>query len=196
VDHTGVGDSHEFEHCVDKDELMEDGEFSFKVVSVRELEGEDYNLTSEACGPESGDEPGDIVDEEYEEATAFAGDAQCPDADMEEGAWWYSYEVAVGGEQNIYANQDMEIGTVDISDPDDKGNVMITMELDDGWRLQDVIDPVKIQGYADGDLPESRPAAGPFTTYKGDQLTVEVPAEDFAFYVIHLDVEEEVTNND
>ena len=110
-------------------------------------------------------------------------------------AWWFYYD-ATGDdvEQTIWAGQTIEVGTVEVSAEDDEGKVTITIELTGGWELQDfdddgeeVTEPVKIQGYDDDDLPASRPAAGLFTTYKGDELVVTVPS--FSYYAIHLDVQ-------
>ncbi|MDD2353379.1 MAG: hypothetical protein PHX56_07500 [Atribacterota bacterium] len=46
-------------------------------------------------------------------------------------------------------------------------------------------EPVKIQVY--DAVPDKRPAAGKFSTYKGEELTVIVPCNNF--YVIHLDLQ-------
>jgi hypothetical protein len=99
-------------------------------------------------------------------------------------AWWYYYDTSVGGEQTIWAGQTINVGTVTVSDADAAGNRTITMVLAGDWDLDDVAEPVKIQGYTV--VPDSRPAPGPFTTYKGAELVVSV--SDFPFYAIHLDV--------
>jgi hypothetical protein len=46
-----------------------------------------------------------------------------------------------------------------------------------------------MQGY--DELPESRPSAGLFTTYKGSDLE-DIKGDNSRFYVIHLDVEVKV----
>lgn len=107
----------------------------------------------------------------WQTETAFAGN------DAGTGrAWWYSYSGT--GKQTIWAGQHINVGTVEFKN----GNLVLT--LTDGWELQDDSESVKIQGY--GALPDSRPAAGQFTTYKGTDLTIAVGA--YNYYVIHLDV--------
>lgn len=126
--------------------------------------------------PDDDDEDGGGDDEctvfNYE--TAFGGNSTGAG-----NAWWYYYNTTTGGVQNIYAGRTMVAGTVEYS----AGAITIT--LIDGWELDpDASEPVKIQGYQTP--PNKRPAAGLFTTYKGDALTVNV--DYFNFYVIHLDV--------
>jgi hypothetical protein len=94
-------------------------------------------------------------------------------------SWWYYYDAEVGGVQTIWAGQHINVGTVEVVE----GTVYIT--LTGGWELQDVKEPVKIQGY--NEIPASRPAAGLFTHYKGDALTVYIG--EYAYYAIHLDVQ-------
>jgi hypothetical protein len=96
-------------------------------------------------------------------------------------AWWYYFDTQSGACQNIYAGQQlMSGGSVCYS-----GGVL-TITLGEGWVLQNTEDePVKIQGY--NTIPGRRPAAGKFTTYKGDALTIAV-GTGFRYYAIHLDV--------
>lgn len=96
-------------------------------------------------------------------------------------AWWYIFDVEGVATQNIYAGRTIVVGNVTYDD----GKLFI--ELIDGWELKDDDESVKIQGYDSGNLPDSRPAAGLFDTYKGDKLTVEV--RKFDYYAIHLDVQ-------
>ncbi|MFW5985363.1 MAG: hypothetical protein ACOCQ1_03685 [Halanaerobiaceae bacterium] len=107
--------------------------------------------------------------------TAFGGDSP-----GEGPAWWYYYDTDIGGTQTIWAGQYMNAGTVEYR----PGPGKIEIVLDDGWSLQNGTEAVKIQGY--NNLPDSRPAAGLFTTYSGSNLTIDVP--DFRFFVIHLDL--------
>jgi hypothetical protein len=103
---------------------------------------------------------------------------------------WATYTPYVAGSTvTLFAGQTMEAGTVTFSAPDGDGNVTITIELNDGWRLEDVEEAVKIQGY-DSPPPPQNPAPGLFTTYKGNDLEVTVPA--YAFYGVHVNVEFEV----
>lgn len=111
--------------------------------------------------------------ENWETETAFGGEAGGAGS-----AWWFYYD---GEEdQTIWAGQDINVGTVEYTG----GEMVIT--LTGGWELEDVSEPIKIQGYATGELPEDRPTAGLFTTYKGEDLSPEVGVYDY--YVIHLDV--------
>lgn len=83
----------------------------------------------------------------------------------------------------LYAGKTIPVGTVSFSAVAD-GQVTITIALSGGWSLDDVDEPVKIQGY--DVAPSGNPSPGLFTTYKGSDLTITVPA--YAFYGIHLDV--------
>jgi hypothetical protein len=112
--------------------------------------------------------------------TAFGGDSVGGGA-----AWWYYSDTSGDEVQGIWAGQDEDAGDVTIADAGG-GNVTITIDLGGDWELADVAEPVKIQGFNDGDLPTSRPPAGLFTTYKGSELEVTVPAYDY--FVIQLDV--------
>jgi hypothetical protein len=93
-------------------------------------------------------------------------------------AWWFAFD-AGDATQDIIAGQNEVIGTVHYNGSE------LTITLNSGWSLQNVSEPVKIQGYYE--LPSVRPAAGQFTTYKGSSLVV--PVDGFDYYVIHLDVE-------
>jgi len=118
-----------------------------------------------------------------QEETAFGGDTE-----GEGAGWWYYYDTSGDMEQTIWAGQDIDVGTVTVSELEN-GEVTITMELSGDWYLQVDDESVKIQGYEEGDLPDSRPVAGQFDTYKGYELEVTFePEEDFEYYVIHLDV--------
>ena len=122
---------------------------------------------------------------EYWYETAFGGDFEGDSA-----AWWYFFDTQGPETQQIYVAQTIDGGTVTVAvlvETNGNGLNKITIDLDHGWELQDYDQAVKIQGYDDGELPDSRPAAGTFTTYKGNELEVEVPA--YRYYVIHLDVQ-------
>jgi len=107
--------------------------------------------------------------------------------------WWYYLEVntmkdditgrpvPVLSTETIWAGQFTDIGTVSY-DPELN---TITISLTDGWRLQDVEEPVKIQGY--NALPPDTPLVGFFTTYKGKRTTIEVAP--YKYYAIHIDVQ-------
>lgn len=120
---------------------------------------------------------------EWKEETAWGGNLEGPipinpKTKKPAGAWWFLYDGV--GEETLWAGQFMNAGTVELIGSD------IVITLAEGWYLQDVDEPVKIQGYNTGGIPAARPAAGLFTTYKGDALTI--PVDVFDFYAIHLDV--------
>jgi hypothetical protein len=101
------------------------------------------------------------------------------------GNWatYTSYE-GVYKQVNIFAGQFNNAGKVSFSSPDANGMVQITIQLQNGWELQQVSEGVKIQGYQD--QPSGNPSPGLFQTYKGNLLTVKVPY--YNYYGIHLDV--------
>jgi hypothetical protein len=115
--------------------------------------------------------------EEWCEETAWAGDSVGGGS-----AWWFYYNASVGGVQTIWAGQTMEAGTVEVVN----GTVYLLLNATEPWILQDVEEPVKIQGYEEDELPDARPDAGGFD-YKGDQLTVYIG--DYDYYAIHLDAQ-------
>ncbi len=102
-------------------------------------------------------------------------------------AWWYYYPVG-SGVQTIWAGQTKNAGTVVI---DAAGNYTIVLAA--GWELKTgVTEPIKIQGYAAGALPTTRPSAGLFSgpsSYKGTSLTGFVSPVGITNYVIHLDLQ-------
>jgi hypothetical protein len=118
----------------------------------------------------------DQIEEEvvcYSSETAWAGNSKGNGS-----AWWYIFDASGSTVQNIYAGQKLTDGTITYS------NGILTINLG-SMKLQDVKEPVKIQGYQTSS-PDTRPAAGQFTTYKGDQLVINVGAA--KYFAIHLDV--------
>lgn len=112
----------------------------------------------------------------WTEETAFAGS----DAGGGE-AWWFYFDNTGTGVHPIYAGQELvEEAFVQYADG------ILTIELGPNMVLQDVAEAVKIQGYNEGELPEERPSAGLFTTYKGNDLVIEL--DYYPYYVIHLSV--------
>jgi hypothetical protein len=81
----------------------------------------------------------------------------------------------------IYAGQSQLAGYVTFVSNGNKVTINIDLQ---GWALQDVNEPVKIQGY--NKAPNGNPAPGQFSTYKGTSLNIEVGKQ--SFYGIHLDV--------
>ncbi|GEM_PF-1916253 len=114
--------------------------------------------------------------------SAFGGDS--PVNVGEPGAWWYYFDTTGEETQDIWAGQFFKAGEVTVTEAVD-GERTITIELSQGWKLQDDDEPVKIQGYHE--LPDDPRPFGQFTTYKGD--STEVTVDEYPFYVIHLDVE-------
>lgn len=112
------------------------------------------------------------------------------------GAWWYYFETGTQTCQRIYAGQTIDVGQACLIAGEFFVNFNDVNGNPTGWKLDDVSEPVKIQGY--DVLPTTgRPAAGLFTTYKGKDLTnIDVRKPDgtlFKYYVIHLDVTKCVT---
>jgi hypothetical protein len=101
---------------------------------------------------------------------------------------WSTYTPYVAGNTvTLYAGESIEAGTVHFSAPVDC-YVTITIELNDGWRFEDVEENFKIQDYPTA--PSGNPAPGLFA-YKGyateDSFSVVVPVADY--YGVHLNVE-------
>jgi hypothetical protein len=131
--------------------------------------------TLQCCGvPESG---------VCKSQTAWAGNTE-----GDGSSWWFYYDASAGGNQPILAGQKVNAGTVVVA------NGTITINLTGGWKLQNVSENVKIQGYYSDELPSTRPAAGKFTTHKGQYSSTTVVINlgidtNYDFYAIHLDVE-------
>jgi len=94
-----------------------------------------------------------------------------------------TYTAKTAGTFTLYAGQTLPAGSATLTVNGDN-TVTIAITLNAGWSLQDVNEPVKIQGYSIA--PTGNPSPGLFTTYKGGELLVTVPA--YNFYGIHLDV--------
>jgi hypothetical protein len=99
---------------------------------------------------------------------------------------WATYTAYQAGTINVYAGQNKFAGTTTMS-PITNGNVTITIVLNEDWALQDVSNPVKIQGYSVA--PTGNPSPGRFES-KGSSLVVTLPFANF--YGIHLDVKQVV----
>lgn len=105
------------------------------------------------------------------------------DTRIDGAAWWYYFDnsSSTGSTHPIYAGQQLVEGA-----NAQYSNGVLTITLGDNMMLRNVSEPVKIQGYNEGELPTERPAVGMFTTYKGTELEIEIPY--YPYYVIHLDV--------
>ena len=185
VEHTSPG-RHEFQYEVLKDELFDIAAYDFQVVSVREHSGKDYDLTSDPASPALF---------ELDRATAWGGDTA---GEFGEG-WWYYYDTEGPAEQTIFVNATVEMGTIEIIESDDPDYVTIEMTIDkDNWTLQvdDVDEVVKVQGFAEGELPNERPDPHFFDhqfdydqlDIDGNVVTIEVPTDYYRYFGIKLDV--------
>jgi len=117
----------------------------------------------------------------YQGETAWASGSRY----VSRGNWATFTQYSVGS-VNLYAGQNKFAGTVTMS-PVTNGNVTITISLNEEWSLQEVSNPVKIQGYATA--PSGNPSPGRFAS-KGSSLTVTLPFANY--YGIHLDVRQVV----
>ncbi len=117
----------------------------------------------------------------------------------EESAWsdgpryvsrgnWATYTPYSAGNVNVYAGKTKFAGVATMSSVSADNKVTISIALNPGWSLQEVSNPVKIQGY-DLTPPAGNPSPGRFAS-KGSSLTVTLAKANF--YGIHLDVREAV----
>lgn len=114
---------------------------------------------------------------DWQEETAFGGNVAGAG-----NAWWFALDASTSGTYPIYAGQQAVAGaTVEYNATTDQ----ISIVLGDHMQLQNVSEPVKVEGY--NVLPSERPAAGLFELYKGTSLTVQ--GNNSNYYVVHLDVE-------
>lgn len=118
-----------------------------------------------------------VTECDWQEETAFGGSTA-----GDGSAWWYAMDASTSGTYPIYAGQ---VAVPGASVVYDANSDLITINLGPQMQLQDVNEPVKVEGY--NTLPASRPVAGLFDLYKGTSLSVQ--GNGSAFYVIHLDVE-------
>jgi hypothetical protein len=114
---------------------------------------------------------------DWQEETAFGGGIAGAG-----NAWWFALDASTSGTYPIYAGQEAVPGASVVYDATTD---QITIVLGNEMQLQNVNEPVKVEGY--DQLPSSRPAAGLFELYKGSNLTVQ--GNGSAYYVVHLDVE-------
>ncbi|HSF55323.1 MAG TPA: hypothetical protein VLA71_16330 [Algoriphagus sp.] len=136
-------------------------------------------LTLEDCDEDDGG--GGDDDPNCGEETAFGGGTNGK-LDGVKGAWWFYFDTDGLTEpttQTIYAGQVATDGTVTYDPVEDS----FTLNLG-SWSLNGDAESVKVQGF--DALPETRPAAGLFTTYKGNEL--EFDGDGSRYYVIHLDL--------
>jgi hypothetical protein len=119
----------------------------------------------------------------YDEDTAWSTGPRY----VTRGNWaTYTPYVTGGTSANFYAGQNKFAGVANFSAVSG-GNVTITITLNPGWSLQEVSNPVKIQGY--NAAPSGNPSPGRFAS-KGSSLTVTVP--EAKFYGVHLDARQAV----
>lgn len=87
----------------------------------------------------------------------------------------------------LYAGKFTNVGTAHFSEADSDGNVKITINLTNGWMLDErnsYTEPIKVQGY--DTAPSGNPSPGSFTSYKGTEFEFFVPKA--KYYGVHLDV--------
>jgi hypothetical protein len=117
------------------------------------------------------------ANEDCQEETAFGGEIEGAG-----NAWWFALDASTSGTYPIYAGQQAVPGASVVYNATTD---QITINLGSQMQLQNVSEPVKVEGY--NVLPSSRPAAGLFELYKGSSLTVQGNGSNY--YVVHLDVE-------
>ncbi|MCM1566038.1 MAG: hypothetical protein NC238_08855 [Dehalobacter sp.] len=140
--------------------------------------GSNWFMKFEYCPAICEDEP--PVEVCYQDETAWAAGTRY----VSKGSWATYTPYVASTPVPVYAGQNYPVGTVTFSEVVD-GKVTIILSALDGARLQDIADPVKIQGYETA--PGGNPSPGQFTTYKGSEASITVDA--YAFYGIHLDVQ-------
>lgn len=117
---------------------------------------------------------------ECDEETAWSNGGKY----VAKGDWaMYSGYSGIAKTEILYAGQYMEAGMVYFTPAGSDVNINII--LNEGWSLQDVSEPVKIQGY--NVAPTVKPSPGLFNTYKGEDLMVTVAA--FNYYGVHVDLQ-------
>ncbi len=114
---------------------------------------------------------------DWQEETAYGGGVAGAG-----NAWWFALDASSSGSYPIYAGQQPVPGASVVYNA---VTDQITIVLGSQLQLQNVSEPVKVEGY--DVLPTSRPAAGLFDLYKGSNLTVQ--GNGSAYYVVHLDIE-------
>ncbi len=114
---------------------------------------------------------------DWQEETAFAGDIP-----GQGSAWWFALDASNSGSYPIYAGQAAVPGA---SITYDASSDLLSINLGSNLQLQGVNEPVKVEGF--DVLPVTRPPAGLFQLYKGNDLVIQGNGSNY--YVIHLDVE-------
>ena len=107
--------------------------------------------------------------------------------------WWNYLEVdhkedeetgipkAVASTETIWAGDFSDVGTVSY----EPVTGTISIALKNGWQLQDIDEPVKIQGF--DNLPDNTPVPHTLKAYRGRETKVTVSPH--LYYAIHLDVQ-------
>jgi len=107
-----------------------------------------------------------------------------------DNSWWYYFDTNGPSTQSIYAGQKLIDGA---SITYDSTNRTIAINLGPNMRFADKSENVKIKGYDELELPETRPDMGPKPhlykgTASGTSLLIFNVAH-YRYYAIHLDVE-------
>jgi len=121
-------------------------------------------------------------------ATAYGGDYRADDGPP--GAWFNIFKTEDGETQGVYAGRTrLDIGTVTVVEgPIVEGvqKCLVNFVFHEYYGVQqDTNEPVKIEVYAEGEVPNERPPSGPFT-YKS-LLVDDIQIKCAPYYIIHLD---------
>ncbi len=146
-----------------------------------------YGSNPETTYPPSNGNPPNLIGSDE---TAWGGNTLGGGA-----SWWFYFKAedaltTYGGTpMPIYAGQNLiEGASVRIEQVGEQFDMII--DLGQNMILQDGHETVKVQRYLYQEIPESRPAPGQFTTYKGNQLVI--PGISWTtsghYYAVHLDV--------
>ncbi len=86
----------------------------------------------------------------------------------------------------VYAGQNINAGTVHFSSLSN-GQVILTIDLDNGWHFNDVNESLKINTYSTA--PSGNPAPGKFNyKYNATGSSISVTLPDANYYAIHMDL--------
>jgi len=132
--------------------------------------------------------PGNSECEWFSESSWAAGTRY-----VTKGNWATYTPYAAGTTVNLYAGQTMLSGTATFSAVVD-GKVTITIKINDGWRFNNVLENIKIQGYSSTPA-KTNPNPGSFANKyyaSGTEVECVVPAA--KIYGIHIDSEWEKCN--
>jgi hypothetical protein len=160
---------------------------------------------ADKCGPYQYDNTATIVETKQSASATLKVNVQCYVFDGET-AWaangdkplelrytkrgnWATYVKYEGAKTTtLFAGQTIDVGSVGFSAPVD-GNVTITVELNDPWEFEDVLENLKVQDYKKA--PSGNPEPGLFAHKKtcdaaSSSCSIVVPVNNF--YGVHVNV--------